>query len=58
MMKYEAQITFAGQVAMRKGEVRELDRSVASPLVKCGYLKEKRAVKPKENKRNNAGSGI
>ena len=57
-MRYEAQITFAGQVAMRKGEVRELDRSVASPLVKCGYLKEKRAVKPKENKRNNAGSDI
>ena len=45
MMKYEAQITFAGQVAMRKGEVRELDRSLAAPLVKCGYLKEKRAVK-------------
>lgn len=58
MMKYEAQITFAGQVAMRKGEVRELDRSVASPLVKCGYLKEKRAVKPKENKRNNTGNNI
>lgn len=58
MMKYEAQITFAGQVAMRKGEVRELDRSVASPLVKCGYLKEKRAVRPKESKRNNTGNNI
>lgn len=57
-MKYEAQITFAGQVAMRKGEVRELDRSVASPLVKCGYLKEKRAVRPKESKRNNTGNNI
>ena len=57
-MKYEAQTTFAGQVTMRKGEVRELDRSVASPLVKCGYLKEKKAVKPKENKRNNTGSDI
>lgn len=57
-MKYEAQITFAGQVTMRKGEVRELDRSVASPLVKCGYLKEKRAVRPKESKRNNTGNNI
>ena len=58
MIKYEAQITFAGQVAMRKGEVRELDRSVDSPLVKCGYLKEKRAVRPKESKRNNTGNNI
>ena len=53
-MKYEATITFAGHVTMRKGEVRELERSLAAPLVKCGYLKEVRAVKPKENKRDNS----
>lgn len=55
-MKYEAQVSFAGQVTMRRGEIRELDRSLADPLVKCGYLKEKRekkAVKPKESKSDN-----
>lgn len=58
MNKYEAVIAFAGQVTMRKGEARELDSSLAAPLVKCGYLKEKKAVKSKESKRNNAGSDI
>ena len=56
MTTYEAQVAFAGKVSMRRGEVRELDRSLAAPLVKCGYLKEKRekkAVKPKESKSDN-----
>lgn len=48
MMKCEAQISFAGKVSMRKGEVRELDRSLAKPLLKAGYVEEvKKAVKPK-----------
>lgn len=51
-MRYEAMVTFAGQVSMRKGEVRELTKSLAAPLVKCGYLKE---VKQKEGKRNHTG---
>ena len=58
MNKYEATKSFAGEVAMYKGEIRELERSLAAPLVKCGYLKEKKAVKPKENKRTNARSDI
>lgn len=58
MNKYEATISFAGEVAMYKGEIRELERSLAAPLVKCGYLKEKKAVKPKESKRNNTGNNI
>lgn len=52
-MKYRAIISFAGQVTMRKGEERELKSSLASPLVKCGYLEAVKAVKKKENKRNN-----
>ena len=55
-MKYEAQITFAGKVSMRAGEVRELERSLAEPLIKCGYLKAKRerkAVTPDESERDN-----
>lgn len=51
-MRYEATVAFAGQVSMRKGEVRELTKPLAAPLVKCGYLKE---VKQKESKRNNTG---
>lgn len=53
-MKYEAQVSFAGQVTMRRGEIRELSRSLAAPLVKCGYLKEKRerkTVSAKESER-------
>lgn len=55
-MKYEAKVSFAGPVTMRKGEVRELERSLALPLVKCGYLAEKR--KPKESKRTNNGDNL
>lgn len=46
---YRATVSFAGQIGMRRGEERDLDASVASPLLKCGYLEE---VKGKENKRN------
>lgn len=54
-MRYEATVAFAGQVSMRKGEVRELTKSLAAPLVKCGYLKE---VRQKESKRNNTGRNL
>ena len=53
-MKYEAKVTFAGQVTMRKGEVKELERSIASPLLKCGYIE----VVKKESKRDNSTSDI
>lgn len=52
IMRYEATVAFAGRVSMRKGEVRELTKSLATPLVKCGYLKE---VRQNESKRTNAG---
>lgn len=50
-MTYRATVSFAGQISMRRGEERELKASIASPLLKCGYLEE---VKDKEGKRNNS----
>lgn len=47
-MKYKATVSFAGQVSMKKGETRELESSLAKPLLKAGYIEEvKKAVKPK-----------
>lgn len=53
-MTYRATVSFAGQISMRRGEERELEDGIASPLLKCGYLEE---VKDKENKRNNSRGG-
>jgi len=52
--KYRAKTSFAGVVTMYKGETGELDSSLVSELVKCGYLvpvKEK-MVRIKESNRN------
>ena len=57
MMKYEAQVSFAGQVTMKRGEIRELDRSFTAPLVKCGYLKEKRERKTVSTKESERADG-
>ena len=38
-MTYRATVSFAGQISMRRGEERELEDGIASPLLKCGYLK-------------------
>ena len=37
-MKYKATTTFAGRVTMRAGEVQDLDKVLAEPLLKSGYL--------------------
>lgn len=51
-MIYRAAVSFAGRyVSMSEGEERNLETDIASPLLKCGYLKE---VKEKENKRADA----
>lgn len=52
---YKAKVTFAGQISMIEGEVRELDSSIAAPLVECGYLE---AVNKNENKRNNKRNNL
>ena len=51
-MQYRATISFAGEVSMYAGEVREVEESKAAPLVECGYLKpvEKHAAAKKKSK--------
>lgn len=55
-MKYEATVSFVGEICMMKGEVRELKSSLAKPLVDCGYLKPVRKAVENESKRTNARS--
>lgn len=57
-MKVEAIVTFAGRIGMIKGEIREVDASLAAPLLKCGYLEEVKAVQTKESKRNNGSRNL
>ena len=40
MKNYRAAVSFAGQVSMAAGEVREIPEDLAAPLLRCGYLKE------------------
>lgn len=53
-MKYKATTTFAGRVTMRAGEVQDLDKVLAEPLLKSGYLepakKEEKPAAEKEEK--------
>lgn len=53
-MKYEATVSFVGEICMMKGEVRELKSSLAKPLADCGYLKQVRKAVKDESKRDNA----
>lgn len=68
-MKYKATTTFAGRVTMRAGEVQDLDKVLAEPLLKNGYLEpvekaeeepvaDKDEVKEKESERTDAGSDL
>lgn len=68
-MKYKAITTFAGRVTMRAGEVQDLDKVLAEPLLKSGYLEpvekaeeepvaDKDEVKEKESERTDAGSDL
>lgn len=55
-MRFEATVSFVGEICMMKGEVRELKSSLAKPLVDCGYLKPIRKAVENESKQNNARS--
>lgn len=68
-MKYKATTTFAGRVSMRAGEVQDLDKVLAEPLLKSGYLEpaekaeedpvtDKKEVKEEESERTDAGSDL
>ena len=37
-MKVKATTSFAGEICMAKGDVRDVPESVAAPLLECGYL--------------------
>ena len=45
-MKVKAAVSFAGELSMAAGEVRDVPKDVAAPLLKCGYLE---AVKKGKN---------
>ena len=51
-MRFEATVSFVGEICMTKGEVRELKSSLAKPLVDCGYLKPIRKAVGNESKRD------
>ena len=53
-MRFEATVSFVGEICMTKGEVRELKSSLAKPLVDCGYLQPMRKAVENESKRDNA----
>lgn len=51
-MLIKANVSFAGDIVMRKGEERELETSAAlSDLLSCGYVSE---VKADDSKYSNA----
>lgn len=37
-MKVKATTSFAGEICMAKGDVRDVPENVAAPLLECGYL--------------------
>ena len=37
-MKVKAKVSFAGEISMFPGEVRDIPEDVAAPLLECGYL--------------------
>jgi hypothetical protein len=37
-MKYKATVSFAGEITMGRGEVRDVSDAIAAPLVEDGYL--------------------
>lgn len=37
-MKVKATTSFAGEICMAAGEVRDVPERIAAPLLKCGYL--------------------
>lgn len=55
-MLIKANVSFAGDIVMRKGEERELEASAAlSDLLRCGYVSEvKKAVEVNDGKHGNA----
>ncbi len=54
-MLIKANVSFAGNIVMKKGEVRELEASAAlSDLLRCGYCSIVKEVTPNEGKQGNS----
>lgn len=49
-MKVKATTSFAGEICMAKGDVRDVPESVAAPLLECGYLEALEPVQTSEQK--------
>ena len=47
-MKVKATKSFAGEICMAKGDVRDVPESVAAPLLECGYLEVLEPVQTSE----------
>ena len=47
-MKVKATTSFAGEICMAKGDVRDDPESVAAPLLECGYLEVLEPVQTSE----------
>jgi len=47
-MKVKATTSFAGEICMAKGDVRDVPESVAAPLLECGYLEVLEPVQTSE----------
>lgn len=46
-MKVRAMLSFAGQISMGPGEVRDVPEDVAAPLLACGYVEAVAEPEPK-----------
>ena len=44
-MRVKATTSFAGEICMAKGDVRDVPESIAAPLLDCGYLE---AMEPEQ----------
>ena len=47
-MKVKATTSFAGEICMAKGDVRDVPETVAAPLLECGYLEVLEPVQTSE----------
>ena len=47
-MKVKATTSFAGEICMAKGDVRDVPENVAAPLLECGYLEVLEPVQTSE----------
>lgn len=57
-MKVEALTTFAGRVSMYKGEVKDIDDSLADSLARVGYVKKIEVKETKKNGKSNHDKAV